>query len=78
MPRTKGLRNKPILTIDERIAQVTAEIETIQEQIKEKKAELKQLNDEKAEEDQKRLMNATLASGKTVDEIIEMISGSAQ
>ena len=67
-----------MLTIDERIAQVTAEIESLQEQIKEKKAELKQLNDEKAEEDQKRLMAAVLASGKTVDEIIEMISGSAQ
>ncbi len=78
MPRPKGSKNKPVLTIDERIAQVTAEIESLQEQIKEKKAELKQLNDEKAEEDQKRLMAAVLASGKTVDEIIEMISGSAQ
>ncbi len=78
MPRPKGSKNKPVLTIDERIAQVTAEIESLQEQIKEKKAALKQLNDEKAEEDQKRLMAAVLASGKTVDEIIEMISGSAQ
>ena len=67
-----------MLTIDERIAQVTAEIESLQEQIKEKKAGLKQLNDEKAEEDQKQLMAAVLASSKTVDEIIEMISGSAQ
>lgn len=67
-----------MLTIDERIAQVAAEIESLQEQIKEKKAELKQLNDEKTEEDQKRLMAAVLASGKTVDEIIEMISGSEQ
>ena len=75
MPRPKGSKNKPVLTIDERIDQVTAEIESLQEQIKEKKAELKQLNDEKAEEDQKRLMAAVLASGKTVDEIIEMISG---
>ena len=78
MPRPKGSKNKPVLTIDERIAQVTAEIESLQEQIKEKKAELKQLNDEKAEEDQKRLMAAVLASGKTVDEIIEMISGLEQ
>ena len=78
MPRAKGSRNKPVLTLDERIAQVTAEIESLQEQIKEKKAELKQLNDEKAKEDQKRLMAAVLASGKTVEELIEMISGSAQ
>ena len=55
-----------------------AEVKFLQEQIKEKRAKLKQLNDEKAEEDQKRLMAAVLASGKTVDEIIEMISGSAQ
>ena len=78
MPRAKGSRNKPVLTLDERIAQVTAEIESLQEQIKEKKADLKQLNDEKAEEDQKRLMAAVTASGRTVDEIIEMINGSAQ
>ena len=78
MPRPKGSRNKPVLTTDERIAQAAAEIESLQEQIKAKKAELKQLNDEKAEENQKRLMAAVLASGKTVDEIIEMISGSMQ
>ena len=69
MPRPKGSKNKPVLTIDEQIAQVTAETEILQEQIREKKAELKQ---------QKRLMAAVLASGKTVDEIIEMISGSVQ
>ena len=46
---------------------MTAEIESLQEQIKEKKAELKQFNDEKAKEDQKRLMAAVMASGKTVD-----------
>ena len=73
MPRPKGLKNKSVLMIDERIAQVTAEIESLQEQIKEKKDELKQLNDEKAKEDQKRLMAAVMASGKTVDEIIALI-----
>ena len=41
-------------------------------------SEFKQLNDEKAEEDQKRLIAAVMASGKTVGEIIEMINGSAQ
>ncbi len=77
MPRPKGSKNKPVLTIDGRIAQVTAEIESLQEQIEEKKAGLKRLNDEKAEEDQKRLMAAVLARGKTVDEIIKMIGGLA-
>lgn len=78
MPRPKGSKNKPVLPIDAQIAQVTAEIESLQEQIKKKKADLKKLNDEKAEEDQKRLMAAILTSGKTVDEIIAMIGGSAQ
>ena len=76
MPRTKGSKNKSTLTVDERIAQVTAEIEALQGQVKEKKALLKKLNDEKAEEDQKRLMAAVLASEKTVDEIIDMINES--
>lgn len=74
MPRTKGSKNKSMLTVDERIAQVNAEIEALQGQIKEKKTELKKLNGEKAEEDQKRLMAAVLASDKTVDEIIGMIN----
>lgn len=73
MPRTKGSKNKSMLTVDERIAQVNAEIEALQGQIKEKKAELKKLNDKKTEEDQKRLMAAVLASDKSVDEIIDMI-----
>ena len=67
-----------MLTIDEQIAQLTAEIEFLREQIKEKMAELMQWHDEKAEEDQKRLMVAVLASSWTVDEIIEMIIGLAQ
>ena len=76
MPRTKGSKNKSMLTVDERIAQVSSEIEALQGQIKEKKAELKKLNDKKKEEDQKRLIAAALASEKTVDEIIDMINES--
>ena len=55
---------------------MTAEIEALQGQIKEKKTELKKLNGEKTEEDQKRLMAAVLASDKTIDEIIGMINKS--
>ena len=75
MSRTKGSKNKATLTIDERISRMTTEIESLQSQIKEKKAELKKLNDEKAKEDQKRLMAAVLSSGKTVDEVIGLIDG---
>ena len=54
MPRTKGSKNKASLSVEEKILQITAEIESLQEQIKEKKAELRQLNAEKAEEEQKK------------------------
>ena len=78
MPRPKGSKNKATLTLDERIAQVNAEIVAMQEQLKEKKAELKNLNDAKADEDKQRLMAAVLASGKTTDEIIAMIGGAGE
>lgn len=73
MPRTKGSKNKVVLSVDERIAAVTAEIESLQEQVKEKKAELKQLKAEKEEEDRKRLFAAVAASGKSIDEVIALI-----
>lgn len=73
MPRTKGSKNKVVLSVDERIAAVTAEIESLQEQVKEKKAELKQLKAEKEEEDRKRLLAAVAASGKSIDEVIALI-----
>lgn len=73
MPRPKGSKKKLVLSIDERITAVTAEIESLQEQLKEKKAELKQLKAEKEEEDQKRLLAAVAASGKSIDEVIALI-----
>lgn len=73
MPRTKGSKNKVVFSVDERIAAVTAEIESLQEQVKEKKAELKQLKAEKAEENRKRLLAAVAASGKSIDEVIALI-----
>ena len=73
MPRTKGSKNKAVLSVDERIAAVTAEIESLQEQVREKKAELKQLKAEKEEEDRKRLLAAVAASGKSIDEVIALI-----
>lgn len=73
MPRPKGSKKKLVLSIDERITAVTAEIESLQEQLKGKKAELKQLKAEKEEEDQKRLLAAVAASGKSIDEVIALI-----
>ena len=67
------LRKNCSFSVDERIIAVTAEIESLQEQLKEKKAELKQLKAEKEEEDQKRLLAAVAASGKSIDEVIALI-----
>ena len=75
MPRPRGSKNKPALTLDEQIVQVNAEIVALQEQLKEKKAELNNLNDAKADEDKQRLMAAVLASGKSVDDVVAMIGG---
>lgn len=60
-------------TLDERITQVNNEIEALQVKIKEKRAELKGLINEKAEDDKQRIMDAVVANGKTVDEIIAAI-----
>lgn len=74
MPRTKGSKNKASLSVEEKIRQITADIETLQEQIKEKKAELKILNAAKLEEENKKVLDAFTASGKTAEEIIALIN----
>ncbi len=78
MPRTKGSKNKTSLTVEERILQITADIETLQEQIKDKKAELKLLNAQKLEEENKKVLDAFTASGKTAEEIIALINGAPE
>ena len=77
MARTKGSKNKASgMTVDERIAAVNAELESLQEQEKEKKAKLKQLMAEKDEADQERILAAVAASGKSADEVIAMLNES--
>lgn len=75
MPRPKGSKSRPALTLEEQIVRVTAEIEFLRVRIKEKKCEPKKLNAEMANEDKNRLMDVILAGGKSVDEIIPMIDG---
>ena len=71
-------------SIDERIATTEAAISTLTEELKAKKAELKELTkakaaaeklaaEKKAEEDKAKLLDAIAASGKSIDEIIDMI-----
>ena len=97
MPRPKGSKNKPknnvntevTLTVDqlnEQIAATEQEITTLTEQLKEKKAALKELTKERAtaekaaaeakEAEQKaKLLEAVAASGKSIDEVIALIQG---
>ena len=78
MPRTKGSKNKSSLPLDERIAAVTAELSALQEQVKAKKAELKKLNAEKDAEDQQKVLDAFVISGRSADEVIAMLRGEGQ
>lgn len=71
MPR--GRKKKAELTIDQRIEQIEAEIQELNEAVKAKKAELKALLKEKETEDMKTLLAAFEKSGKTVDEVLEML-----
>lgn len=78
MPRTKGSKNKSSLPLEERIAAVTAELSALQEQVKAKKAELKKLNAEKDAEDQQKVLDAFVISGRSADEVIAMLRGEGQ
>ena len=72
--------------LDEKLAAVQAEIDEISAQLKAKKAELKKLTQakaeaekaeaaKKAEEAKAAILEAVAASGKSVDEILDMLKG---
>lgn len=94
MPRPKGSKNKKptistevienVESIDERIATAEAAIATLTDDLKSKKAELKQLlkrkaeaeavaAKKKAEEDKAAILASVEASGKSIDEILELL-----
>ena len=91
MPRPKGSKNKKafeqiesIGTIDERIASAEADIASLTEELKAKKAELKQYQkmreeaervaaEKKAEDDRTAILAAVEASGKSLEEILELL-----
>ncbi len=73
-----------LAAIEEKMKSVEAEITTLSEQLKAKKDELKQLTKDKlaaeeaaiakkAEEDKKAILDAVAASGKSVEEILELL-----
>jgi len=69
MPR----RKKVELTIEEKIATVEAELDALAEQTKEKKKELKDLKAEQAEADKAKLIDAFIASGKSIEEAVNLL-----
>ena len=77
--------NISIESLDEQIKTTEAEIESMTAALKDKKTELKALikskdqaekiaAEKKAEEEKARLLEAVAASGKSIDEIIDMIN----
>ena len=71
-----------VKAVDQKIAPVEAEIEQLTNQLKSRKSKLKQLAkdkvaaaERKAEEDKKAILDAVAASGKSVNEILEMLRG---
>lgn len=92
MPRPKGSKNKKktielsVDNIDEKISSVENEISMLTDQLKAKKAELKNLLKakeadlaakaaQKAEEEKAAIIAAVEQSGKSVDEILSMLKG---
>ena len=88
MPRPKGSKNKATvrttITSDDQIAALTKEIEDLTAALKAKKKELKAAEKRKAEElkaaaeakakeDREKIDAAIAASGKTVEEILELL-----
>lgn len=66
MPRGR----KKVVNVAEHIEAVKAEIEKLTVDLKAKKAELKKLEAEQADEDKAKIIEAFLASGKTAEEVV--------
>lgn len=73
MPRPKKYSHAH--STEEAIEKVSGEIASLQEQLKAKKLELKNLQRQKEAEDEKRILAAAKASGKSSEEIIRLIIG---
>ena len=70
MPRGK----RTIVSVEDRIQSTCAEIESLQERIRSKKEELKNLKAEKEKSDAARIIAAVQERGKSVDEVLTLLS----
>ncbi len=86
MARPKGSKNKVVVieNVDEKISAVEAEIANLTAEIKSKKAEMKTLMKakvqadkaaaaKKAEEEKTKILEAIEQSGKTLEEVMELL-----
>ena len=73
MPRPKGSRNKPTLTIDEQIVATGERIDRLKEELAAAEKTLKTLTALRDEEQMKELKDAIAASGKSVADVIAML-----
>ena len=84
MPRKPGSKNKPkaeapvldLNAIEEKMSTLQSEIDELGETIKAKKdkeAAIVAAAEKKAEEDKKAILDAVAASGKSVEEILELL-----
>ena len=67
-------RGKRIVSVEDRIQSTCVEIESLQEKIRSKKEELKSLRAEKEKSDAARIIAAVQESGKSVDEVLTLLS----
>ena len=67
-------RRKTNLSIEELISTKEQEIANLSEQLKNAKAELKELQEKKTIEDSRKIMEAIAASGKSIEEVLTMIN----
>ena len=75
MPRPKGSKNKPALTIDEQITAAAARVEELRTQLTAAEEELRTLTTLRDEEQVKELLAVIAASGKSVADVIALIKG---
>ena len=68
------MARKSNLSIEEQIEKKEAEITSLNEQLKNAKNDLKKLKDDKQLADTQRLLSAIEASGKSVDDILNMLN----
>lgn len=69
---TRGRRKKEI-SVEEKIVLVQNEINDLTTQLKDKKKELADLEEEKKAQEQKALLDAIIASGKSAEEVIAFL-----